>query len=302
MSLEQNIHWASSHHACNLHSSLLYFYQTDLYQLGLMQKKRVKSMENLPVPLPGVLKLVAHEIRWNVLQLLAHSDYRVHDLVGMLKVPQNLVSYHLKQLRLGQLVTERRSSADERSIFYSLDVEHFQELYLTAGGMVHPAVTAMAIPEHQDERVQVPLRVLFLCTENSARSQMAEALLRFLSHGRIEVFSAGSIPASEIHPLARRCMEAQGIDMSQAVPKHFELFLNQRFDVIVTVCDRVMETCPTFPGDPERIHWSFRDPATVQGTETEQRRAFEQTALQLTTRLRLLLTILERKQSNSLES
>ena len=259
-------------------------------------------MECHPVPLPGVLKLVAHDIRWNLLQLLAHSDYRVHDLVRMLKLPQNLVSYHLKQLRQGQLVTERRSSADERSVFYSLDVELFQGLYLTAGEMLHPAVTAMAVPERQDDmRVSVPRRVLFLCTENSARSQMAEALLRHLSRGTVEAFSAGSIPAPQIHPLARRCMEKRGIDMSQAVPKHFETFVGQRFDVIVTVCDRVMESCPTFPGDPERIHWSFLDPATVQGTEAEQLRAFEQTALQLTTRLRLLLTILERKQSSSRE-
>ena len=94
--------------------------------------------------------------------------------------------------------------------------------------------------------------------------------------------------------------------MSRAVPKHFELFLGLHFDAIVTVCDRVMESCPTFPGDPERIHWSFRDPATVQGTEAEQLRAFEQTSLQLTTRLRLLLIFLERmnkrKKSNFSES
>ncbi len=259
-------------------------------------------MENLLVPLPGVLRLVAHDVRWNLLQLLAHSDYRVHELVSTLKLPQNLVSYHLKLLRQGQLVTERRSSADERSIFYSLDVECFQGLYLTAGETLHPAVTTAMAPERQDDRkAQVPLRVLFLCTENSARSQMAEALLRHLSHGTVEAFSAGSRPAAQIHPLARRCMEECGIDMSRAVPKHFELFLGQHFDAIVTVCDRVMEFCPSFPDDPERVHWSFLDPATVQGTEAEQRRAFEQTSLQLTTRLRLLLTLLERKKSSTRE-
>jgi protein-tyrosine-phosphatase len=259
-------------------------------------------METLLVPLPDVLKLVSHEVRWNLLQLLAHSDYRVQDLVGKLRLPQNLVSYHLKQLRQGQFVTERRNSADERSIFYSLDVERFQGLYLSAGEMLHPAMTVVTIPAGQGEmKAGVPLRVLFLCTENSARSQMAEALLRHLSHGSVEAFSAGSLPSKQIHPLARRCMEEHRIDMSHAVPKHFEQFLGVPFDAIVTVCDRVMESCPTFPGDPERVHWSFLDPATVQGTEAEQFRAFEQTALQLTTRLRLLLTLLERKKSSSRE-
>jgi|SRR5450755_523298 protein-tyrosine-phosphatase len=261
-------------------------------------------MEDILVQPPHVLKLIAHEVRWNLLQLLAHSDYRVHDLVGRLHLPQNLVSYHLKQLRQGRLVTERRSSADERSLFYSLELEHFQHLYLSAGEMLHPAVTAPPVSDRQDALLegQPSLRVLFLCTENSARSQMAEALLRQVSHGAVEAFSAGSAPAREIHPLARRVMEERSIDMSRAVPKHVELFQGQRFDAIVTVCDRVMEVCPSFPDDPERVHWSFLDPASVQGTETEQLRAFEQISLQLTTRLRLLLTLLQRKKRSSCES
>lgn len=256
-------------------------------------------MENMLAQPPGILKLVAHEVRWNLLHLLAHSDYRVQDLVEKLKLPQNLVSYHLKQLRLGQLVTERRSSADERSVFYSLDLERLQMHYLAAGETLHPAVTATVTTSLSQSMhgSQPPLRVLFLCTENSARSQMAEALLRHLSHGTVEAFSAGSRPAEQIHPLARRHMEEHGIDISQQYPKHFEEFHGQHFDTIVTVCDRVIESCPTLPGDPERIHWSFLDPASVQGTEAEQIHAFEQTALQLCTRIRFLLTLLARKRS-----
>ena len=83
----------------------------------------------LSVPLPSLFKLVAHEVRWRLLHLLFHSDYRVQDLVRQLELPQNLVSYHLKQLREGQLVVERRSAADERNVFYSLDLEQFQTLY-----------------------------------------------------------------------------------------------------------------------------------------------------------------------------
>jgi len=256
-------------------------------------------MEDILIQPPGVLKLVAHEVRWNLLQHLSRSDYRVGDLVERLHLPQNLVSYHLKQLRQGHLVTERHSSADERAIFYSLDLKQLQELYLAAGETLHPGVTAdiFAAPS-QTNGYHRPLHVLFLCTENSARSQMAEALLRHLSHANVEAFSAGSVPARQINPLARRCMQECGIDISQQYPKHFELFQGQHFDAIVTVCDRVMESCPTFPADPERIHWSFPDPAMVQGTDEERLRAFEQTSLQLSMRMRFLLTFLERKRKN----
>jgi protein-tyrosine-phosphatase len=123
---------------------------------------------------------------------------------------------------------------------------------------------------------------------------MAEALLRSLSQGTVEAFSAGSSPAPQVHPLARRCMEAQGFDISRAVPKHFDEFAGQHFNAVVTVCDRVKEVCPTFPDNPEVAHWSIPDPASVQGTEAEQLQAFQQVSLQLTTRIRLLLALLQR--------
>ena len=248
---------------------------------------------------PSILKLLAHEIRWKLLALLARSDYCVQELVGFLHQPQNLVSYHLRQLRDEHVVTERRSSADARDIYYSLDLASLRTLYFATGQALHPALGEEEILSGEQilSVDQKPLRVLFLCTENSARSQIAEALLRHLSHGTVEAFSAGSIPAEQIHPLARRCMEEHGIDISQQYPKHFEMFREQHFDAIVTVCDRVIESCPTFPGDPERIHWSFLDPASVQGTEAERMHAFEQTSLQLCTRIRFLLTLLARKRS-----
>lgn len=255
------------------------------------------SLLNAP---PEVLKLVGHPIRWGVLSHLARSDYRVQELVAFLQLPQNLVSYHLRLLRAGSLVTERRSSADERSVYYSLDVEHFRALYLQAGEQLYPALMAGLIePGDQGEAYQTPLRVLFLCTENSARSQMAEALLRQLSHGMIEAFSAGSYPAEQVHPLAIKVMEHIGIDMRQAHPKHIDEFRNQHFNAIVTVCDRVREDCPDFPGGPERIHWSFPDPARVEGSEEAQYNAFEQTSLQLARRLRFLITLLERRHRRS---
>jgi len=260
-------------------------------------------MDGLLLPPPEVLKLAGHPIRWSMLTRLARSDYRVQELVAFLQLPQNLVSYHLRQLRTGNLVTERKSNADERSVYYSLDLEQFRSLYLQAGEQLHPALAGIPIDPGNEERREsipaAPLRVLFLCTENSARSQMAEALLRHLSHGTIEVFSAGSAPAKQVHPLATRAMECTGIAMGQAHPKHVDEFQGQHFDAIVTVCDRLREVCPVFPDDPERIHWSFPDPALVVGSEEKQYHAFEHISLQLATRLRVLIILLEREHKRS---
>jgi len=249
-----------------------------------------------PVQPPPFLKLLAHDIRWNILVLLAHSDYRVHELVNFIEQPQNLVSYHLKQLREHNLVSERRSAADSRDVYYSLNFATLQTLYFAAADALHPALSSSetTLQETISLLPQKPKRVLFLCTENSARSQMAEALLRHLSSGRVEAYSAGSQPAP-VHPYALRVLTHLGVETSHLRPKHIDEFQGQKFDRIITLCDRIVEVCPSFPNDPERIHWSFPNPATVQGTEAEQYRAFEQIGLQLTIRIRLLLITLERE-------
>ena len=136
-----------------------------------------------------------------------------------------------------------------------------------------------------------PLRVLFLCTGNSARSQMAEALLRQLSKNRVDVFSAGSAPQPEVHPLAKETLEQRyGIDASSLAPKSMDRFLGERFDYVITVCDRAAEVCPVFPGDPERIHWSFEDPAGVTD-EDARRRAFAWVANGIAGRLRVWMSL-----------
>lgn len=245
---------------------------------------------------PEVLKLIAHEVRWNLVRSLTCSDYRVTELVRFLALPQNLVSYHLRLLSKAKLVTERKSDADERSTYYSLDLPRLLSLYLEAADRLHPIVGDHLVRMDREtwQLPTPPLRVLFLCTENSARSQMAEALLRHLSHGTVETYSAGSRPAERVHPLAVQVLQAQGIEMSHAVPKPVALFQQQPFDAIVTVCDRVREVCPTFPDDELRMHWSLADPAALDGTEEEQRHAFEWTAEHLSVRLRFLLAHLER--------
>lgn len=119
------------------------------------------------------------------------------------------------------------------------------------------------------------IRVLILCTGNSARSQMAEGLLRHVAGERMEVFSAGSKP-SAVNPLAIQAMAARGIDISGQRSKHLSEYLQQPFDYVITVCDQAAESCPLFPGPAARVHWSFPDPAAVQGRPAEKLAAFVQ--------------------------
>jgi arsenate reductase len=131
-------------------------------------------------------------------------------------------------------------------------------------------------------------RVLFLCTHNSARSQMAEGILRALAFDLVEAASAGTQP-SGVHPLAIQAMAERGIDISGQRSKHLDDLLHERFTYVITVCDRANETCPLFPGEPRRLHWSLPDPAAVEGSEEIRRRAFEATAVDLTDRIQRFL-------------
>ncbi len=136
-----------------------------------------------------------------------------------------------------------------------------------------------------------PLSVLFLCTGNSARSQLAEAILRQMSGGKVRVESAGSAPQPEIHPMARdTARRILNTEMEGQYPKRLDQFLDQQFDYVITVCDRAADSCPTFPGDPERIHWSFEDPAAVQD-DAQRQRAFDHVAHGLVTRIRTWMAL-----------
>lgn len=130
------------------------------------------------------------------------------------------------------------------------------------------------------------MKVLILCTGNSARSQMAEAILRHLTRGTVDVASAGTQPQLEIHPLARETVSSLfGLDMAGQFPKKVDQLLNQSFDYVITVCDHAAETCPVFPGTAERIHWSFADPAAATGTDAARRATFAEIAAQISKRL-----------------
>lgn len=120
----------------------------------------------------------------------------------------------------------------------------------------------------------VMVRVLFLCTGNSARSQMAEAMLREWTGDGVEVASAGTNPAG-VHPLTVEILKDIGIDASQAVSEHLDRYLSQVWSFVITVCDQAAESCPVFPGAVNSLHWSFPDPASAIGDVKERRATFE---------------------------
>lgn len=117
-------------------------------------------------------------------------------------------------------------------------------------------------------------RVLILCTGNSCRSQMAEALWESLGSGSWQSESAGSKPSGYVHPLAIQAMQEMDIDISEYQSKSLDQFQNQPFDLVVTVCDNAKESCPVFPGAKTTLHWPFQDPADATGTEEEQMTVF----------------------------
>jgi arsenate reductase len=118
-----------------------------------------------------------------------------------------------------------------------------------------------------------PKRVLFLCTHNSARSQMAEGLLRALGGDRFAVFSAGT-EATRVRPEAVAVMAELGIDISNQESKTLERYLGEPFDAVITVCDDANESCPVFYGAKRRLHWSFPDPSRAAGSDDERQQVY----------------------------
>ncbi len=131
----------------------------------------------------------------------------------------------------------------------------------------------------------VPIRVLFVCTGNSARSQLAEALLERIGGSDFEVELAGTEPRG-VNPFAIQVLAEAGIDWSAARSKSVDEFLDQPFDYVITVCDRARQSCPVFPGQHNSLHWGLEDPAEVEGTDAEVLAAFQQTYLELVQRIR----------------
>jgi protein-tyrosine-phosphatase/DNA-binding transcriptional ArsR family regulator len=233
---------------------------------------------------PSFVRLAGHPLRWRLLGELARSDRRVRELVSLVGQPQNLVSYHLGRLRAGRLVAARRSTFDARDAYYHLDLANCANALAAAGLALHPGLRLAPVP------AAAPVdgcRVLFLCTGNSARSPIAEALLRQRT-GRVEVASAGSHP-KPLHPNTVRVLRTYGIELAGRPPQHVSGYEGQRFEYVITLCDRVREVCPEFPGHTEQLHWSIPDPAASGATGQDTYPAFERMAAQLETRIGFLL-------------
>jgi protein-tyrosine-phosphatase/DNA-binding transcriptional ArsR family regulator len=240
---------------------------------------------------PAFVRLASHPVRWRLLTELAHSDYRVRELVARIDQPQNLVSYHLRLLRDGGLVAATRSSFDGRDSYYHLELDRCAEALTDSGAALHPALRRDAAPPASpDGRRYGQVSVLFVCTGNSARSPIAEALLRHHAAGQVTVTSGGSRPKPSLHPDAVRVLrEMFGVDISGQRPRHLDTLAARRFDHVITLCDKAREVCPESGDHARRVHWSIRDPAAAGDTDYP---AFERTAAELDTRVRHLLPVL----------
>jgi len=139
-----------------------------------------------------------------------------------------------------------------------------------------------------------PRRVLFLCTHNSARSQMAEGFLRAMAGDRFEVQSAGT-EKTAVHPLAIRAMAEHGIDLSGHSSKTYDGLMAESWDYVITVCDDANERCPIFPGATRRLHWSFEDPSRASGNDEARLAAFRRVRDQIQAKLTGWLATLSRR-------
>jgi arsenate reductase (thioredoxin) len=136
-----------------------------------------------------------------------------------------------------------------------------------------------------------PLRVLILCTGNSARSQMAEAVLNTKGRGRFIAESAGSHPAGRVNPFAVEALREAGIDWRGREPRGIDGLEKEPWDIVITVCDRAREACPYFPGQPVLAHWGMEDPAAIEGDNETKRRAFRDAFQLISRRVDLMLAL-----------
>lgn len=233
---------------------------------------------------PTTLRLLADETRWRLIAELRWSDWQVRELCARLGLPQNLVSYHLGLMREAGLVQSHRSDADGRALYYGLDISG---LHAGLSG-IHAALrldTGAPASSHDAGPV------LFVCTGNSARSQMAEGWLRHLSAGRIVARSAGTSPAA-LHLLAAQAMAEVGVDIGHQRSKALDAVADLAPTTVITVCDLAREECGTSPQAPLQLHWSIPDPAKASGTAAEQLDTFRAARDQLRARVQGLLALL----------
>jgi protein-tyrosine-phosphatase len=237
---------------------------------------------------PEILGLLGDPLRWQLVVELGRSDRRVGELVELIGKPQNVVSYHLGELRRAGIVHSRRSSADGRDVYYRADLFRCRNLLGEAGLSLHAGLSLAPPPPEGAPARRARPRVLFLCTGNSARSQIAAALVEHRSAGTVEARSAGSHP-KPLHPNAVRVLAELGIDITGRPTTSLTRFARHRFDRVITLCDKVREICPEFPGAPIAAHWSIPDPAAAGGSDPATYAAFQDVADEIDDRVALLL-------------
>jgi ArsR family transcriptional regulator, arsenate/arsenite/antimonite-responsive transcriptional repressor / arsenate reductase (thioredoxin) len=246
-------------------------------------------------PSPPVLGVLAHDLRWAIVGLLVPGDLRTGEIVARTGQAPSLVSYHLARLRDAGLVSVRRSTADGRDSYHALDLDAIGRAVGDMTAQIHPSLLARAAgwptpaPGPAAEPGPAPrrgVRVLFICSGNSARSPMAEGWLNHVGAGRVTARSAGVSPGA-LHPLAVAAMAEHGVDISGHRPTNLSDVAVDRLTRVITLCDRARENCGELPGPA--VHWSIPNPAQAHPPDLD---AFRATARELQTRVRYLLPTL----------
>jgi ArsR family transcriptional regulator, arsenate/arsenite/antimonite-responsive transcriptional repressor / arsenate reductase (thioredoxin) len=240
-------------------------------------------------PSPPVLGVLAHDLRWAIVGLLVPGDLRTGEIVARTGQAPSLVSYHLARLRDAGLVSVRRSTADGRDSYHALDLDAIGRAVGDMAARIHPSLLEGAVGWPGAGAGQAPgqpVRALFICSGNSARSPMAAGWLNHLGGGRVTARSAGVSPGP-LHPLAVSAMAEHGVDISGHRPTHLSDVADGRFTRVITLCDRARENCGELPGPA--VHWSIPNPAQAHPADLD---AFRATARELQTRIRYLLPAL----------
>jgi ArsR family transcriptional regulator, arsenate/arsenite/antimonite-responsive transcriptional repressor / arsenate reductase (thioredoxin) len=253
----------------------------------------------------SLLTALAHPWRLEVFRLLTRYlpyGLAAGDIARLIAVPHNTLSAYLAKLEQAGLVHSRRQG---RSIVFAAARERALQLASFLEGDLCDVTAAVAKPRSPNSgRPFVAQReasgsgntynVLVICTHNSARSIMAEAILNAESHGRFRAFSAGARPRRHPHPLCLTLLDEWGYDIQDFRSKDIDEFTvpdAPRMDLVVTVCDRALDMCPTLPGRPLTAHWGVDDPTIVAGTEAEKRAAFVQSYRRLSARMSRLVNL-----------